>query len=1474
VAGNVSLAWDASDSPGVAGYNVYYGVASGNYTSFISAGNVLGCTVSNLATGVTYFFAATAYDANGSESDFSDEASALIIGTNNSPTVNPIANFGINENASAQTVNLSGITSGNPTQPGSLVVTATSSNPGLIPNPTVNYTSPNTTGVLFFTPAAFGFGSATITVTVKDNSNGNVTSQSFLVTVNFVNQPPTLNPLADVTINENATPQTINISGITSGAANEAQNLTVTAVSSNPALIPNPTVNYTSPNTTGTLSFTPLAFGFGSAIITVTINDNSSSANITTKSFVVTVNPVNQPPTLNPVSNVAINENAAPQIVNLSGITSGANNEIQNLTVTAVSSNPALIPNPTINYTSANTSGSLSFTPVAFSSGSATITVTVNDNAGSNNITTRSFVVTINPVNQPPTLNPLSNVALNENAPAQTVNLSGITSGATNEIQTLTVTAVSSNPGLIPNPTVNYTSANTTGSLSFTPVAFGSGSATITVTVNDNAGSNNVATQSFVVTVNPVNQPPTLNPLSNVAVNENSVAQTLNISGITSGAANEVQTLTVTAVSSNPALVPNPTVNYISANTTGTLSFTPVAFGFGSATITVTVNDNAASNNVITQSFVVTINPVNQPPTLNPLSNVAISENVSAQTVNLSGITSGAANEAQTLTVTAVSSNPGLIPNPTVNYTSANTTGTLSFTPASFNSGSATITVTVNDNAGSNNATSQSFIVTVNSASQPPTLNPLADVSINENAASETINLSGITSGAANEPQTLTVAAVSSNPGLIPNPTVNYTSPNTTGTLSFTPAVFGFGSSTITVSVSDNARSNSVTYQSFVVTVNPVNQPPTLNPLANITVNENAPSQTVNLSGITSGATNEIQTLSVTAVSSNPSLIPNPTINYGSPNTTGTLSFTPARLTFGSATITVTVNDNAGSNNVTAQSFVVTVHPVNQPPTLSPLAGVTINENAAAQSVNLSGVTSGATNEVQTLTLTAVSSNPSLIPNPTINYTSPNTSGSLSFAPVTLGFGSATITVTVNDNAGSNNVTTQSFVVTVNPVNQPPTLGPLANITISANAPAQTVNLSGITSGATNEIQTLTVIAASSNPGLIPNPTVDYTSPNATGTLSFAPVAFGSGSATITVTVNDNATSNNIASQSFVVNVNPVNQPPTLNPLANITINANAAAQTVNLSGITSGAANEVQTLAVTAISSNPGLIPNPTVNYTSPNMTGTLSFTPFASGSGSATITVTVDDNTGSNNVTTQSFVVTVNPVNQPPTIDSVPNVTVYENATAQTVAFSGVTSGATNETQTLSVTAASSNPALIPKPTITYTSPNTTGTLSFTPVAFGSGFSTVTVTVNDNGSSHNLTSRSFAVLVIAINQPPTLNPLSNITLSTNAPAQTVKLSGITSGAPNEAQALTVTAVSSNPGLIPNPTVNYTSPNTTGTLSFTPVASVFGSATITVTVNDHGGTNSVVSRAFIVSVKRSNAPLAPTSLRLLSKTK
>jgi aryl-phospho-beta-D-glucosidase BglC (GH1 family) len=106
--------------------------------------------------------------------------------------------------------------------------------------------------------------------------------------------------------------------------------------------------------------------------------------------------------------------------------------------------------------------------------------------------------------NKPPTLTAPGNISIHQSAGQQTVNLTGITSGSTNEMQALAVTAISSNPGLIPTPTVIYTSPNTNGSLTFAPVPYLTGAATITVTVDDGQVFSNLVSRSFTVTINPL----------------------------------------------------------------------------------------------------------------------------------------------------------------------------------------------------------------------------------------------------------------------------------------------------------------------------------------------------------------------------------------------------------------------------------------------------------------------------------------------------------------------------------------------------------------------------------------------------------------------------------------------------------------------------------------------------------------------------------------------------------------------------------------------------------------------------------------------------------------------------------------------------------------------------------------------------------------------------------------------------------
>ena len=70
---DVTLAWDPNSEPDLAGYIIYHGTASRDYSTSIDVGNVTQHTLTDLTAGVTYYFAAKAYDLDDNVSAFSEE---------------------------------------------------------------------------------------------------------------------------------------------------------------------------------------------------------------------------------------------------------------------------------------------------------------------------------------------------------------------------------------------------------------------------------------------------------------------------------------------------------------------------------------------------------------------------------------------------------------------------------------------------------------------------------------------------------------------------------------------------------------------------------------------------------------------------------------------------------------------------------------------------------------------------------------------------------------------------------------------------------------------------------------------------------------------------------------------------------------------------------------------------------------------------------------------------------------------------------------------------------------------------------------------------------------------------------------------------------------------------------------------------------------------------------------------------------
>src|SRR5205807_8856084 len=74
-------------------------------------------------------------------------------------------------------------------------------------------------------------------------------------------------------------------------------------------------------------------------------------------------------------------------------------------------------------------------------------------------------------------------------------------------------------------------------------------------------------------------------------------------------------------------------------------------------------------------------------------------------------------------------------------------------------------------------------------------------------------------------------------------------------------------------------------------------------------------------------------------------LVPNSRLIFGGSVSNRTVTIRPAQDQFGSATITLVVNDGTGGTSST--TFVLTVNPVNDPPTLDPIADQVTDEDVA-----------------------------------------------------------------------------------------------------------------------------------------------------------------------------------------------------------------------------------------------------------------------------------------------------------------------------------------------------------------------------------------------------------------------------------------------------------------------------------------------------------------------------------------------
>ena len=205
------------------------------------------------------------------------------------------------------------------------------------------------------------------------------------------NSPPTLEAIADVVSNEDETVEEIDL--VADDKETTKSKLQWAVSASNADLIAPDAILVRKSGSRRYLEITPTENMFGETDITVTVGDGIEEVSTT---FKLTVNAVNDPPTISAVDPVEINED---QTINFTVTLTDIDTAPEELKISGNAANQALLPNDNITSTGEGLTRTVTLTPGANMGGKTKVTLSVND--GDNTVSTEMELTVIPVVDIP-----------------------------------------------------------------------------------------------------------------------------------------------------------------------------------------------------------------------------------------------------------------------------------------------------------------------------------------------------------------------------------------------------------------------------------------------------------------------------------------------------------------------------------------------------------------------------------------------------------------------------------------------------------------------------------------------------------------------------------------------------------------------------------------------------------------------------------------------------------------------------------------------------------------------------------------------------------------------------------------------------------------------------------------------------------------------------------------------------------------
>ncbi len=328
----------------------------------------------------------------------------------------------------------------------------------------------------------------TVTFTAKDSdARTNSISRTITVVDPAGNLAPTISGLSNKTVRVGTTapiPVTFSVGDDTTAAGS----LGVSVVSANHALVLDENILVTNTNGSIRLDVTPEVGVIDNSTITVTVTDGLAS---TSKTFVFAV-AANSAPVIAPDPLPAVS--TTPGTVKNVAFTVSDDDVVTPAQVTVTSDNQALLKDSDIALVNTAGSCALALTPTAGQVGTAQVTVTATDSDHA--VTTKSFILTVAYAGPTFTPSTLPNVSTD---PGVSKVVTFTVADDVTPAGSIVVTATSDNETLVKNGT-GITVQRNEGviSLTLTPEAGQTGTATIQVTAEDLDGAKTV--KSFTLT--------------------------------------------------------------------------------------------------------------------------------------------------------------------------------------------------------------------------------------------------------------------------------------------------------------------------------------------------------------------------------------------------------------------------------------------------------------------------------------------------------------------------------------------------------------------------------------------------------------------------------------------------------------------------------------------------------------------------------------------------------------------------------------------------------------------------------------------------------------------------------------------------------------------------------------------------------------------------------------------------------------